>query len=74
MRMNLLAFVVLSLIVCCDIWIVDNMSERTEVQDCVSVSRNNCAPIPVPSDGSTLAIEYGHGSVEEQYRNCLPLC
>jgi hypothetical protein len=53
MRMNLLALLVLSLIVCCGIWIVDNMSERTEVRDCVSVGRNNCEPIPVPPGAST---------------------
>jgi hypothetical protein len=48
MRMNLFAFAALSLIVYCGIWIADNMSERTKVQDCILIGRTNCAPIPVP--------------------------
>jgi hypothetical protein len=48
MLMNALAFVVLSVMVFFGVWIADNMTERTKVQDCVLLGRNNCAPIPVP--------------------------
>jgi hypothetical protein len=49
MVMNLLAFVVLSLIVACGVWLADNISERTKDMDCVLVGRTNCAPIAAPS-------------------------
>jgi hypothetical protein len=50
MFMNLLAFLVLSFIVCCGIWLADNMSETHKDQDCGRISRTNCAPIPGPTD------------------------
>jgi hypothetical protein len=50
MFMNLLAFLVLSLIVCCGIWLADNMSETHKDQDCGRISRTNCMPIPGPTD------------------------
>jgi hypothetical protein len=49
--MNLFAFLVLSLIVNCGVWIADNMVQRARDQDCVLIGRTNCAPIPVPFDG-----------------------
>jgi hypothetical protein len=45
MFINLLAFLVLSLIIGCGIWLADNISERKD-QDCGRISRENCAPIP----------------------------
>jgi hypothetical protein len=48
MLMNALAFVVLSVMVFFGVWIADNMMERTQVQDCILLGRNNCVPIPVP--------------------------
>jgi hypothetical protein len=50
MFMNLLAFLVLSLIVGCGIWLTDNMSERNKDQDCGRISRTYCVPIPRPSE------------------------
>jgi hypothetical protein len=50
MFVNLLAFLVLSFIVGCGIWLVDNMSERNKDADCVPISRTNCVPIPGPSN------------------------
>ena len=50
MMMNLLAFLALSLIIYCGIWIADNMSQRAKNQDCVLIGRTNCAPIPYPSE------------------------
>jgi hypothetical protein len=49
MFMNVLAFLVLSLIVCCGIWLADNLSERKD-QDCGRISRENCTPVPAPAD------------------------
>ncbi len=49
MLVNLLAFLALSLIVCCGIWLADNISERKD-QDCGRISRENCTPIPAPAD------------------------
>jgi hypothetical protein len=48
--MNLLAFLVLSFIVCCGIWLTDNISPRAKVRDCVLIGQTNCAPIPVRSN------------------------
>jgi hypothetical protein len=48
--MNLLAFLVLSFIVGCGIWLADNMSERNKDQDCRLISRTYRVPIPGPSD------------------------
>jgi hypothetical protein len=50
MFMNLLAFLVLSIIVGCGVWLVDNMSERSKDEDCVRISRTNSVPIPGPSN------------------------
>jgi hypothetical protein len=50
MFVNLLAFLVLSFIVGCGIWLADNVSERNKDQDCGRISRTNCVPIPGPSD------------------------
>jgi hypothetical protein len=50
MFMNLLAFLVLSLIVGCGIWLADNMSERNKDQDCRRISRTYCVPIQGPSE------------------------
>jgi hypothetical protein len=44
MFMNLLAFLVLSFIVGCGIWLADNMSERNKDQDCGWISRTYCGP------------------------------
>jgi hypothetical protein len=49
MFMNLLAFLALSLIVGCGIWLADNISERKD-QDCGRISRENCTPVPAPAD------------------------
>jgi hypothetical protein len=46
MLMNLLAFLVLSLIVGCGIWLADNMSERDTDQNCGRISRTHCVPVP----------------------------
>jgi hypothetical protein len=48
MRINALAFAVLSVMVCFGVWIADNMTQRTKDQDCILLGRTNCAPIPVP--------------------------
>jgi hypothetical protein len=48
MLMNALAFAVLSVMVFFGVWIADNMTQRTQVQDCILLGRNNCVPIPVP--------------------------
>jgi hypothetical protein len=50
MLMNLLAFLVLSLLVCSGIWLTDNISPRAKVRDCVLIDRTNCAPIPLRSN------------------------
>jgi hypothetical protein len=50
MFMNLLAFLVLSVIVGCGIWLADSMSERKKDQDCGQISRIYCVPIPGPSE------------------------
>ena len=50
MFINLLAFLVLSFIVGCGIWLADNMSERNKDQDCRVISRTYCVPIPGPSE------------------------
>ena len=50
MFVNLLAFLVLSVIVGCGIWLVGNMSERNKDEDCVRISRTNCVPITGPSN------------------------
>ena len=50
MLINLLAFLVLSLLVCCGIWLTDNISPRAKVRDCVLIGQTNCAPIPVRSN------------------------
>jgi hypothetical protein len=50
MFINLLAFLVLSFIVDCGIWLPDNMSERNKDQDCRVISRTYCVPIPGPSE------------------------
>jgi hypothetical protein len=49
MMMNLFAFLVLSLIVYCGVWIADNMAQRAKDQDCVLIGRTNCTPVPVPT-------------------------
>jgi hypothetical protein len=49
MFINLLAFLVLALIICCGIWLADNITERKD-QDCGRISRENCTPIPAPAD------------------------
>jgi hypothetical protein len=48
MLMNVLAFAVLSVMIFFGVWIADNMTQRTQVQDCILLGRNNCVPIPVP--------------------------
>jgi hypothetical protein len=50
MFMNLRAFLVLSFIVGCGIWLADNMSERNKDHDCGRISRMYCVPIPGPSE------------------------
>jgi hypothetical protein len=46
MFMNLLAFLVLSLIVGCGIWLADNMSDRDKDSNCGRISPTNCVPMP----------------------------
>ena len=46
MFINLLAFLVLSFIVGCGIWLADNISDRDTDQNCGRISRNHCVPIP----------------------------
>ena len=46
MFMNLLAFLVLSFIVGCGIWLAYNIAERNNDQDCRLISRTYCVPIP----------------------------
>jgi len=48
--MNVLAFLVLSLMVYCGLWIADNMLKRARDQDCMLMGLTNCAPIPFLSD------------------------
>jgi hypothetical protein len=48
MLMNVLAFVVLSVMVFFGVWIADNMTPRATGQDCILLGRTNCSPIPVP--------------------------
>jgi hypothetical protein len=50
MRMNLAAFLVLAAMVWCGIWIADNISQRSRDQDCASIGRTGCAPIPAPAE------------------------
>jgi hypothetical protein len=50
MLMNLLAFLALSLIVGCGIWLADNMSERDKDRECGRIGPTNCIPVPGPSD------------------------
>jgi len=50
MFINLLAFVVLSFIIGCGIWLAVSMSERNKDQDCRWISRTYCVPIPGPSE------------------------
>jgi hypothetical protein len=50
MLMNLLAFLVLSLLVCCGIWLTDNLSQRAKPRDCIMIGQTNCAPIQVRSN------------------------
>jgi hypothetical protein len=50
MLMNLVAFLVLSFIVGCGIWLADNVSEQNRDHDCGRISRTNCVPVPGPSD------------------------
>ena len=50
MFMNLLAFLVLSLIVGCGIWLTDNIYERNKDEGCGRISRTYCVPIPRPSE------------------------
>jgi hypothetical protein len=45
---NLLAFVVLSVIVYCGIWLANTMAQLRTDQDCALSGRTNCAPIRVP--------------------------
>lgn len=45
---NLLAFVVLSAIVYCGIWLANTMAELQTEQDCALMGRTNCVPIKVP--------------------------
>ena len=49
MFMNLLAFLVLSFIVGCGVWLADNLSEQNKDQDCGRISRTYCVPMPGPS-------------------------
>jgi hypothetical protein len=50
MVMNLLAFLVLTLIVFCGIWLANTMAQLRRDQDCVLTGRTNCAPIQVPAN------------------------
>ena len=45
---NLLAFLVLSLIVYCGIWLANTMAQLRANQDCALTGRTNCAPIKIP--------------------------
>jgi hypothetical protein len=47
MLINLLAFLVLSLLVCCGVWLTDNISPGAKVRDCALIGQTNCMPIPV---------------------------
>jgi hypothetical protein len=47
MLINLLAFLVLSLLVCCGVWLTDNLSQSAKPRDCVLIGQTNCTPIPV---------------------------
>jgi hypothetical protein len=47
---NVLAFLVLSLIVCCGIWLASTMAQMRRDQDCVLSGRTNCSPIKIPDD------------------------
>ena len=47
---NLLAFVVLSVIVYCGIWLANTMARLRTDQDCVLTGRTNCSPIRVPAE------------------------
>jgi len=47
---NLLAFLVLSLIVFCGIWLANTMAQMRQDQDCVLSGRTNCSPIKMPVD------------------------
>jgi hypothetical protein len=47
MLINLLAFLVLSLLVCCGVWLTDSISPGAKVRDCVPIGQTNCTPIPV---------------------------
>jgi hypothetical protein len=49
MFMNLLAFLVLSFIVGCGIWLADNISDRDKDLNCGRISPTNCVPMPGPS-------------------------
>jgi hypothetical protein len=50
MMNNLLAFLVLSLIVFCGIWLANTMAQMRQDQDCVLSGRTNCSPIKMPVD------------------------
>jgi hypothetical protein len=50
MLMNLLAFLVLSVLVCCGVWLTDNLSQRAKPRDCILIGETNCAPIQVRSN------------------------
>jgi hypothetical protein len=45
MFINLLAFLVLSFIVGCGIWLADNISESNKARDCGRISPTNCVPM-----------------------------
>jgi hypothetical protein len=48
--MNLLAFLVLSVLVCCGVWLTDNLSPRADPRNCILIGETNCAPIEVRSN------------------------
>jgi len=48
MFMNLLAFLVLSFIVGCGIWLADNISDRDKNLSCGRIIPTNCVPTPGP--------------------------
>ncbi len=50
MFMNLLAFLVLSFIVGCGIWLADSISDRDKDLNCGRISPTNCVPTPGRSD------------------------
>ena len=50
MFVNLLAFLALSFIVGCGVWLADNISETNKDQDCGRASQTNCRPIPASPD------------------------